>query len=335
MAKSHTCETVDLFDNLDITWKKKQTEVVTITHTRETSPRPGTLCGCVCIGRTLLRQRNRTNYKGPKINARLGLSVDSKIKKGQKTKQNKTTNCHFWRARSKSRGQRESRVLGLRPALSPPRVGGSPGLPLAQALGTVLAPHKDQLAPTVGSEQARGPVVHSWFSLCSRGPDEDLPEFLVWPFINFYWLRKPGTLDGNTGGVGLGKTQEAGKEMALQRWWGDWPTRVAQQRENTPWKVLGVSPESGTGSSKFPGWRRAHHLRKPRSERRAQWLRFPAGCFICSPVVLHLPYSSSLPFAKLSCLLWFCSLVLVKTETRGTVSYLMSFLSLYSLALLT
>ena len=223
--------------------------------------------------------------------------MDSKIKNTRKQNKTKQPTATSEEPGAKAGVGRESRVLCLHPALSTTyRVGGSSRLPLAQALGTVLAPHKDQLAPTVGSEQARGPVVCSWFSLCSRGPDKDLPEFLVWPFINFYWLRKPGTLDGNMGGVGQGKTQEAGKEMAVQRWWGDWPTRVAQQRENTLWKILGASPESGKGSSKFPGWHRAHHLRKPWSERCSHWLCFPAGCFICSPFVFHLPYCSFLPF---------------------------------------
>ena len=32
---------------------------------------------------------------------------------------------------------------------------------------------------------------------CSGDPNKALPEFLVWPLINFYWLRKPRTLEGN------------------------------------------------------------------------------------------------------------------------------------------
>ena len=138
-------------------------------------------------GCTLLRQRNRTQLQGTKKNVQLGLTVDSKIKNTRKQNKTKQPTATSEEPGAKAGVGRESRVLCLHPALSTTYgVGGSSRLPLAQALGTVLAPHKDQLAPTVGSEQVRGPVVCSWFSLCSRGPDKDLPEFLVWPFINFY-----------------------------------------------------------------------------------------------------------------------------------------------------
>jgi len=37
---------------------------------------------------------------------------------------------------------------------------------------------------------------------CSRSPKKTLPEFPVWPLINFYWLRRPRTLVGNRRGNG-------------------------------------------------------------------------------------------------------------------------------------
>ena len=33
---------------------------------------------------------------------------------------------------------------------------------------------------------------------CGRGPNKTLPEFLVWPLINFCWLRKPRNLISNS-----------------------------------------------------------------------------------------------------------------------------------------
>ena len=32
---------------------------------------------------------------------------------------------------------------------------------------------------------------------CIKGPSKALPEFLIWPLTNFYWLRKPRTLVGS------------------------------------------------------------------------------------------------------------------------------------------
>ena len=65
-------------------------------------------------------------------------------------------------------------------------------------LDTLLPlPHiRNNLTLTSGSELTR--VVCSLTPLCcSRGPIKDLPEFLVWPLITFYWLRRPRILLGN------------------------------------------------------------------------------------------------------------------------------------------
>ena len=48
-----------------------------------------------------------------------------------------------------------------------------------------LLPSNNQIAP---QQKARAPFF--WF--CGPSPNKALPEFLVWPLINFYWLRAQG-----------------------------------------------------------------------------------------------------------------------------------------------
>ena len=55
---------------------------------------------------------------------------------------------------------------------------------------------RNQLAPPSGSEQGNLLLVFT-HSCCSMSPSKALPEFLVWPLINFYWLRRPRTVLGN------------------------------------------------------------------------------------------------------------------------------------------
>ena len=49
------------------------------------------------------------------------------------------------------------------------------------------------------SENKQGHLFHVfpplWYNV---SPDKALPEFLVWPFINFYWLKSPRRLVGNS-----------------------------------------------------------------------------------------------------------------------------------------
>ena len=40
--------------------------------------------------------------------------------------------------------------------------------------------------PTKRSKQAREPIVSFHCTLLQQGPSKALPEFLVWPLINFY-----------------------------------------------------------------------------------------------------------------------------------------------------
>ena len=60
---------------------------------------------------------------------------------------------------------------------------------------------RNQLAP-LSKRASKGTCC--LFSLpvccCCRGPSKALPEFLSWPLINFYWLRRPRTHISNSAG---------------------------------------------------------------------------------------------------------------------------------------
>ena len=61
-----------------------------------------------------------------------------------------------------------------------------------------FTPYKEQAHPSSRSKPAREPVTCSHCPPCwHKGPNKALPEFLVWPLINFYWLRRPRILVHN------------------------------------------------------------------------------------------------------------------------------------------
>ena len=59
-----------------------------------------------------------------------------------------------------------------------------------------LTPFKGPALPHWGSEQGYLLLVFTP-SCCSTSPNKALPEFLVWPLINFYWLKSPRTQVSN------------------------------------------------------------------------------------------------------------------------------------------
>ena len=93
----------------------------------------------------------------------------------------------------------KSRVLLMSSAPSTTEGVGTPPKPaLRPASGTCPYPHPNEkwACPTAGKEQGNMLFVLAP-SCCSRGPSKALPEFLIWPPINFYWSRRPRTLVGN------------------------------------------------------------------------------------------------------------------------------------------
>ena len=52
-----------------------------------------------------------------------------------------------------------------------------------------ITPYKEPAHPSLGSEQGLLLLVLTT-PYCITGPNRALPEFLVWPLINFYWLGK-------------------------------------------------------------------------------------------------------------------------------------------------
>ena len=75
----------------------------------------------------------------------------------------------------------KSRVLCMSPAHSTTKGVGGP----TSGHAPTLIPYKQPAHPTSGREQ--GKLLHVLSALCcSGGPNKALPEFLVWPLINFY-----------------------------------------------------------------------------------------------------------------------------------------------------
>ena len=106
----------------------------------------------------------------------------------QDTKRPKKSNCHFWRAGSKSR------VLRMPPALNTTKGGGQTisAAPLAWLLDPPLpSPRiRNQLPPPWGASEQGNLLLVLAPLCCSKGPRKAVPEFLVWPLVNFYWLEK-------------------------------------------------------------------------------------------------------------------------------------------------
>ena len=60
-----------------------------------------------------------------------------------------------------------------------------------------FTPFKDQAQPSPGASKQENGLFVLTPACCSRGPIKAWPEFLVWPLMNFYRLRKPRTLVSN------------------------------------------------------------------------------------------------------------------------------------------
>ena len=76
-------------------------------------------------------------------------------------------------------------------------MGKTPKTPL-QRNTLLLSPHiRNQLAPPQRASK-QGNLLFVFALPCwSRDSNKALPEFLIWPLINFYWLRRPRILAGN------------------------------------------------------------------------------------------------------------------------------------------
>ena len=96
------------------------------------------------------------------------------------------------------RSWEQSRILCMHPAHSTTNgVGKPPNLPsTTQPLDPHLTPYKKPAHPTLTPREWAHEIVIFLPLHCSMSPNICLPEFLIWPHINFYWLGSPGTLDG-------------------------------------------------------------------------------------------------------------------------------------------
>ena len=76
-------------------------------------------------------------------------------------------------------------------------------------LSALPSPHLGTSMPSLESG-GRAPV--RFLSLCSSvSPNKALPEFFIWPFINFYWFRRPRTLAADR----LGKAEMEPESLYL------------------------------------------------------------------------------------------------------------------------
>ena len=122
------------------------------------------------------------------MHAQLGQITDKKIQKDQKP------NCHFWRAGSKNRGSEAKAGHCPCPLHTTPPKGWADHLshtsnPTPGHTPT-LTPYKEPARPASGGDQGNLLFVLAP-PLLQQGPNKAWPEFLFWPLINFYWLRKP------------------------------------------------------------------------------------------------------------------------------------------------
>jgi len=58
----------------------------------------------------------------------------------------------------------------------------------------ILTPYKEKACPSLGASQQGNLLFVLIRPCCSRCPNKG---FLVWPLINFYWLKRPRTLVGS------------------------------------------------------------------------------------------------------------------------------------------
>ena len=126
----------------------------------------------------------------------MGLKVTACMRSYGKcwTKDTKKSNCHFGRAQNKSRGSGAKAGYCACPlhTTSPKgwanhlshRSSRTPGHTLT------LTPCKEQARPSTPWPQGASQQGNLLFVLtppcCRKGPNKALPEFLVWPLINFY-----------------------------------------------------------------------------------------------------------------------------------------------------
>ena len=123
------------------------------------------------------------------MHAQLGQILDQKIQKDKKP------NCRFWRA-----GSKNNWVSGAKAGYCscPPALNTTKGWAnhlshpsgLTPGHSPTLTPNKEWACPTLGSKQGNLLLVFAPSCSRHRGPHKALPEFLVWPRVNFYWLGK-------------------------------------------------------------------------------------------------------------------------------------------------
>ena len=121
---------------------------------------------------------------------------------GQKIERDQKTQLLLFKSSEQNTGSAAKAGYCACPLHTPPPKGWAKPLshPPARPLDTPLpSPHiRNKLAPPRGASKQENLLFDLAPRCCSRGPNKALPEFLVWPLINFYCLRRQRTLVSNT-----------------------------------------------------------------------------------------------------------------------------------------
>ena len=131
-----------------------------------------------------LSKKIQRNYKGLKITVCMRNWGKFSIKDTKRLKNTETTSEEL---------EAKAGVLCMLPAHSiTKRWAEHWGHPFDLALGCIptLTPYKEPAHLDSRSKQQGSLLLVFPAPWCSRGPNKALPEFLVWPLINIYWLRK-------------------------------------------------------------------------------------------------------------------------------------------------
>ena len=146
------------------------------------------------------------NCMGLKITVCLcswGKFQTQKIQRNQKNQLPLFSNYHFWGPWSKNGGWGAKAGYCVRPLHTPPPKEWANHLsqPSGETPGHTppLSPYKEQACHPSGSKHRNMLLVLRPRPLPLQDPSEKaLPEFPVWPRVNFYWWMRPRTLVSNT-----------------------------------------------------------------------------------------------------------------------------------------
>ena len=150
-------------------------------------------CSAYTWTNTSLSKKAQRKYKRLKISVYISSCGKLWMTRYQKKKPLEKPNFHFWTSEGKNRYREQKRGTTHAPAHTTTKGVGRPPKPRLWP-----DPYKERDCPPhthLGEPASK--VTCCLFSLppaMAGTPNKALPEFPVWPLVNFYWLGKPRTL---------------------------------------------------------------------------------------------------------------------------------------------